>query len=93
MDRVLDRWIEAQPASQWISSSSFHFSNHGTRRMMSTEGWLEPRTIVRVLDLDKVFVEELKLVLDLDEVFVGELKLVLKLVKGFLEELKLVLVE
>jgi hypothetical protein len=44
-----------------------------------TDGRLEPRTMDRVLDLDEVFVEELKLVLDLAE--------------GFLEELKLVLVE
>ncbi len=53
-----------------------------------TDGWLEPRTI----DLNEVFVEELKLVLDLDEVFVEELKLVLDLVEGFPEELKLILV-
>jgi hypothetical protein len=68
------------------------FSIHGTRTRMSTDGWLEPRSIDRVFDLDEVFVEELKLVLDLDEVFVEELKLVLTLVEGFLEELKLVLV-
>jgi hypothetical protein len=68
------------------------FSIHGPRTRMSTDEWLEPRSIDRVLDLDEVFVEELKLVLDLDEVFVEELKLILNLVEGFLEELKLVLV-
>jgi hypothetical protein len=68
------------------------FLIYGTRMRMSTDEWLEPRTIDRVLDLDEVFVEELKLVLDLEEVFVEELKLVLDLVEGFLEELKLVLV-
>jgi hypothetical protein len=75
-----------------------HFFSNVARkgvRLPPTDGWLEPRTIDRVLDLGEVFLEELKHVLDLDEVFVEELKLVLDLVEGFLEELKhgLVLVE
>jgi hypothetical protein len=61
------------------------FSIHGTRTRMSTDEWMEPRTIERVLDLVEGFLEELKLVLGFDEVFVEELKLVLDLVEGFLE--------
>jgi hypothetical protein len=48
---------------------------------LSTDEWLEPRTIDRVLDLDEVFVDKLKLVLDLVEGFLEELKLVLVLVE------------
>jgi hypothetical protein len=43
------------------------FSIHGKRRRMSIDGWLEPRSIDRVLYLDEVFLEELKLLLGLVE--------------------------
>jgi hypothetical protein len=45
------------------------FSIHGTNIRMSTDKWLEPRTINRVLDLVEGILEDLKLILDLDEVF------------------------
>jgi hypothetical protein len=52
---------------------------------------MEPRSIDRVLDLDEVFLDELKLILDPVEEF-GHLDTsILDLGKVFLDELKLVL--
>ncbi len=43
-----------------------HRTREGVRYPLP-DGWLEPRSIDGVLDLDKVFLDELKLVLDLVE--------------------------
>jgi hypothetical protein len=71
--------------------SFLHRTREGVRHP-PTDGWLEPRSIERVLDLGELFLDELKLVLDLVEQF-GHLDTsILDLDKLFLEELKLILV-